>query len=202
MTIDHVVVAVTDLEAAAQLFEERHGLVSQEGGRHPAWGTANRIVPLGSAYLELIAVVDEEIAAATSVGRWVGSAATAEGSPLGWVVRPDDLTVTAARLGLGVHEGSRATPSGEIVRWRSAGMEVAVEEPALPFFIEWESAFPGSTASPNPHSITRLELSGDDGKLAEWLGDHDLPIEVRPGDPGPTAIVLTGPAGEVVLERR
>ena len=56
--LDHVLVAVADLAKAGQEFVERHGLASIEGGRHPAWGTANRIVPLGDSYLELIAVVD------------------------------------------------------------------------------------------------------------------------------------------------
>jgi len=40
---------VADLRAAAQELEARHGLVAVEGGRHPGWGTANRIVPLGES---------------------------------------------------------------------------------------------------------------------------------------------------------
>ena len=48
MELDHVLIAVTDLEAAAREFEARHGLSSVEGGRHRDWGTANRIVPLGT----------------------------------------------------------------------------------------------------------------------------------------------------------
>ena len=58
MELDHVLIAVTDLEAAAREVETRIGLSSVEGGRHRDWGTANRIVPLGSSYLELVAVVD------------------------------------------------------------------------------------------------------------------------------------------------
>jgi hypothetical protein len=40
--------------------EGRYGLASIEGGRHPGWGTANRIIPLGDAYIELVTVVDDE----------------------------------------------------------------------------------------------------------------------------------------------
>ena len=58
MELDHVLIACTDLEAAAREVEARIGLASVEGGRHRDWGTANRIVPLGSSYLELVAVVD------------------------------------------------------------------------------------------------------------------------------------------------
>jgi hypothetical protein len=199
VTIDHIIVAVTDLGEAGLHFRERHGLASYDGGRHPAWGTANRIVPLGAAYLELIAVVDEETAGTTAFGRRVVSGATPAGSPLGWAVRPRDLTATAARLGLDAQEGSRSTPTGDVVRWRSAGLEEAVRDPALPFFVEWESTFPGSAVEPNPHSIVRIELAGNERRLTEWLGGHALPIEVHPGDSGPLAIVLTGPRGEVVL---
>ena len=70
MELDHVLIAATDLEEAAREFE-RHGLSSVEGGRHRDWGTANRIVPLGNCYIELIAVVDEAVAAESAFGRWV-----------------------------------------------------------------------------------------------------------------------------------
>ena len=59
MELDHVLIACTDLDAAAREFEARVGLSSVEGGRHRDWGTANRIVPLGSSYLELVTVVDQ-----------------------------------------------------------------------------------------------------------------------------------------------
>jgi Glyoxalase-like domain len=57
LELDHVLIAVADLANAAREIEARHGLASVEGGRHPGWGTANRIVPLGETYLELIAVI-------------------------------------------------------------------------------------------------------------------------------------------------
>ena len=74
------------------------GLASSAGGRHPGWGTANRIVPLGETYLELVTVVDEAEAAQSAFGRWV--AASRPGAPFGWAVRTDDLDAVAARLGL------------------------------------------------------------------------------------------------------
>jgi Glyoxalase-like domain len=55
LELDHVVIAAADLEAAAVVLEERYGLRSVEGDPHPDWGAANRIVPLGGAYLELVA---------------------------------------------------------------------------------------------------------------------------------------------------
>ena len=89
LTIDHVIVPVANLAPAAARIETRYGLASVEGGRHPAWGTANRIVPLGDAYVEVVAVVDPETAARAAFGRWVAAATL--GHPLGWAVRTDAI---------------------------------------------------------------------------------------------------------------
>jgi catechol 2,3-dioxygenase-like lactoylglutathione lyase family enzyme len=52
--IDHLVVAVRDLDGAADLYE-RLGFRVGTRNRHP-WGTENRLVQLASSYIELIAV--------------------------------------------------------------------------------------------------------------------------------------------------
>jgi hypothetical protein len=204
LELDHVLLAVDDLAAAGRGLEERHGLASVAGGRHPDWGTANRIVPLGSSYLELIAVDDEVAAAASAFGRWVAAAAGPVPRPLGWAVRVGDLDAHARRLQLHVWPGSRTRPDGSVVRWRLAGVDEAVASPLLPFFIEWGEGTkrPGDEAVDHPAgelAVARLELAGDGGRLDAWLGPHSLPLEVRPGPTGVTAVVLSAPAGETVL---
>ena len=47
----------------------------------------------------------------------------------------------------------------------------------------------------------RVELEGDADELSDWLGVHSLPIEVRPGAAGVTALVLEGASGVVTLAR-
>jgi len=198
--IDHVLIAVTDLEAAAREFQTRHGLASVEGGRHPDWGTANRIVPLGSSYLEMVAVVDPGVAAGSSFGRWVGDGATDDGQLIGWAVRTTQLDDIAERLALTVRSGSRMTPSGEELRWRSGGVDEAIAEPCLPFFIEWGDGvrLPGSV-DPLPASISRLVLEGNPGRVGAWLGDHALPIRLLDGPAEVAAVVLATAAGEIIL---
>jgi hypothetical protein len=177
-------------------------LASIEGGRHPGWGTANRIVPLGDSYLELVTVMDPAEAAGDPFGRWVATAGT---GPLGWAVRVRDIDAVARRLGLTVAAGSRATRSGETLRWRMAGLDRAAGEPSLPFFIEWapDTPFPGR--APIRHRaghvrIARLDLEGDAGRLATWLDGADLPIAVGDGAAAVTCIMLTGREGEVVVD--
>jgi hypothetical protein len=160
-------------------------------------------VPLGDTYLELIAIVDEAEAAQSPVGRWVAEAR--RGRPLGWSVRTNRLDDVARRLELTVIPVSRATPHGRLLRGLIAGIEQAAAEPSLPFFIERGEGAPFPGNAPATHrsgsaQIARLELSGDAGRLADWLGDHDLPVTIRAGAPAVASIVLRGDAGEIVVD--
>jgi len=107
-----VLIAVADLAAAASVMEAKYGLTSMEGGRHPGWGTANRIVPLGAAYLELVAVVDRAQATRSAFGSWVAHGSSESLRPLGWAVRTDDLDAVTSRLHLTATEGSRVARDG------------------------------------------------------------------------------------------
>ena len=189
LALDHVLVAVPDLDAAGAALAARHGLLSAPGGSHPGFGTANRIVPLGPAYVELVTVADPARAATSPFGRWVASAAPSQ--PMGWAVRTDDLDGVARRLGLDVRPGSRAAADGTLLRWRMAGIEAAAAEPFLPFFIQWGAGtpFPGGGDGPG---IERLVVRGDAGRLRGWLGGADLAVEVRPGPAAVLEIVVGG----------
>ena len=193
LELDHVVIAAADLEAAAVVLEERYDLTSLEGGRHPGWGTSNRIVPLGSAYLELVAVVDEEEAAASGFGRWVAAARPAPLQLLGWAVRTDDLDAVARRLGLDVTAGSRTRANGDVLRWRLAGADQAAVHPELPFFIQWApgTALPGSAGAGDVR-IAGLRVAADAERLDAWLGPNDLPVEVVAGPAGIVGVELSG----------
>jgi len=204
LDLDHVLIAVADLAAAAQAIETSYGLASIEGGRHPAWGTANRIVPLGAAYLELVAVADKGKAAQSTFGRWVAARASDDWRLLGWAVRTSRLDDIAQRLDLPVSNGSRAAPGGEQLRWRSAGIDQAAAEPSLPFFIEWHAGtnLPGTTQvrhRAGSARISSLILDADPVRLAAWLGDHELPIVVREGRPAVNGVRISSDAGELVL---
>ena len=116
------------------------------------------------------------------------------------MVRPGNLDDVAGRLGLTVNSGSRATPSGDVVRWRSAGVDEAIAEPCLPFFIEWgEGAKLPGAENPLPATISRLVLEGSPDRLAVWLGEHSLPIRVIGGPAEVAAVVLSTSAGEIIL---
>jgi Glyoxalase-like domain len=202
LAIDHVILPVRDLALEAAGLEARYGLASIEGGRHPAWGTANWIVPLGDAYLELVAVADRETADRSTFGKWIASAIP--GRPLGWAVRTDLIDAVGHRLGQPVVRGSRIDPGGALITWRSVGLDIAVRESGLPFFIQWGDGvpLPGAAAVRHrngPATLKLLSVAADQERLADWLGDHDLPIAVT-GPSGTSAITLTRGQGDFTLE--
>lgn len=204
LELDHVLIAVADLAAAGRELEARHGLASIEGGHHAGYGTANRLVPLGDSYLELVTVADESEAARSPFGSWVARMQSERGRPLGWAVRTHGLDAVARRLELTIRVGSRPMSSGAVLRWRLAGLERVAAEPSLPFFIEWAEGapFPGRVPARHPAGAVRiaeLRLAGDSDRLADWLGTQRLPIALRRGPSAVVSIVLAGPAGEIVL---
>jgi len=204
LSVDHVLLAVDDLDHAAAILNDRYGLGSAEGGRHPQWGTANRIVPVGDVYLELIAVVDPTRAHDSTFGRWIERELPGIMRPLGWAVRTTAVDDVARRLALAIESGSRATPDGRTLRWKLAGVEEAAADPALPFFIEWGADTPHPSRLPVTHragsvAFERLEILAPDDRLERWLGVADLPVHVAQGSSAVARIVLTVDGRELAL---
>ena len=56
--LDHVLVGVRDLDAAAAIYSDRLGFKVTPEGAHPGRGTHNRLIVFGPEYLELIAIRD------------------------------------------------------------------------------------------------------------------------------------------------
>jgi hypothetical protein len=206
LRLDHVVYAVPDLDEAAVRFRGEFGLDSTEGGRHERWGTANRIVPLGDQYLELVAAVDEPKAAETVFGRGVFEHAARGGGWFTIAAVADDLDAVASRLGLEVGWGSRTRPDGRTVRWRMAGLDDQRREPWMPFFLTWDildELHPGRARAGHGVRATGLawvEVGGDAERLRTWLGGDELPIRVTDDEPGIHRVAISTPDGELVIE--
>jgi catechol 2,3-dioxygenase-like lactoylglutathione lyase family enzyme len=164
LRIDHLVVAVRDPEAAAAELTRTVGLTVSGGGRHPMWGTYNRLAWLGDTYVELIGIFDRSLTAAGAVSRAVREALDA-GRPglVSFAIATDDIDARVARLraagsALGEPETrSRTRPDGEVVTWRAAYGELGPAAP--PFLIE--------------HEMTGAEW-GDEARAARATVSHPL----------------------------
>jgi hypothetical protein len=206
LALDHVIIAVGDLDAAAAQLLDEHGLDSVFGGRHEGLGTANRIVPLGETYLELIGIDDPDAASENPFGRTV-LRFTADGEGLfAWAVATDDIVMRGRWIGSQPAAGSRVRPDGTELRWRMAGLDGSMADRSLPFFLQWDSPpdeHPGRT--PVAHrvdvkGITELEVAGQKTKIRNRVGGEDLPLRVVKGErPGPVSVTIATVEGEIVL---
>lgn len=207
--VDHAVLAVRDLDASARRFREEHGLRFAPGGRHPHWGTANRIASFGEDYLELLGVVDEDVGTGTVLGRTLLELSADGDRWFSICLADDDIEATAGRLGLAVQPGSRTRPDGTEVRWRGAGIEERGPDLWLPFFISWDvppALHPGATPAEHRIAVQRIawaEVGGDAERLREWLGGADAPIRVVDdvGDRRVRAVALALPDGDEIVLR-
>lgn len=204
--LDHLIVAVADLGVAAARLREAGGLATLAGGVHPAWGTRNAIVPLGSAYVELVTVADPARARESAFGRAV-AAGEARGELVGWAVEPEDFDAATGRVGVEAMRGARARPDGSMLSWSMAGAEEALPQ-GLPFFLRWDApeANPARAEADHaegvePVGVAWLRWPADPEQLRAWLGPEPLDVPVRVGVPPRAAIALRG-GDEFVLDPR
>ena len=186
--IDHLVLAVPDPDAAADLLSERLGISFSSSGQHPGMGTANRLAFLGDHYLELIGVIDSGLAAESSIGSAALGALERGGGLATYALVEDDLEAAVARLQAAgspigpATRGSRQRPDGELVEWWTASPpELGQDRP--PFLIkhalvgsEWGSEALEARRRMrhpigSPAILTRLDIATPDppGLAAEYL---------------------------------
>ena len=175
MRLDHVSYAVNHDELAdtIQRFGADLGASFIDGGRHPRFGTQNFVLPLvGNTYIEVVAALDHPAAEQAAFGKAVRQRATDGGGWLGWVVAVDDLSSIEHRLGRNAIDGHRRRPDGYDLQWRQIGVLDLIEDPQLPFFIQWISPL---TERPSRSSsdvrISKIEIAGDPDVVSEWLGE-------------------------------
>jgi hypothetical protein len=210
--LDHLSYAAgpEGLGACAQRLGAALGAGFRDGGLHPRFGTRNFVLPLANGvYLEVVAALDHPAADKAPFGQAVKARTEAGGGWLAWVVAVDDLTPVEARLGRSAVDGHRRRPDGTVLTWRQIGVLDLLDDPALPFFIQWQvepglhpAATSDGTLAPG---ITRVEICGDAAKVGEWLGEPvakaDFQIDwVDEDEPGLSAVTFSTGNGEVRID--
>lgn len=157
--LDHLVLACSDLETGARWLRERVGVAPRPGGRHPGFGTHNRLLQLGAGcYLELIAPDPAQ-----------------DGPPRLFGLDRADLRAACARTPALVHWVVRAT----------AG--TTLDDPAA--IADWLGVSPGVPVSMQRDALRWRLTRPDDADRARWdPGPRMLPTWIDWGDtPTPAA---------------
>jgi hypothetical protein len=203
LTLSQVIFGVRDLEAATARFRAL-GFDVLDGGVHPGVGTANRVIPLGEQYLELLGVVAPGEARASEYGRALLRATEDGDRIVRWSLRTDDIEGVAARLGIAVEHRRRKRPDGEVLTWRAAGLEVALADAPMPFFMQWDRAdqYPGLMRAEHVNgarSVSRLWVTpADDTRLRTWTEGADARVErASEAEPGIWSVGVETDAGEL-----
>lgn len=123
LQLDHVVIAVHDLDAAIQDYRDL-GFTVMRGGVHANHATHNALIAFSDGtYLELLAATGE-----TPIPDIIDFGVLLKGDEgfVGFALRSDDLEVDAVRLragGFAVGEiipGERQRKDGTVIRWKLA----------------------------------------------------------------------------------
>ena len=182
MRLDHVSYAVArdGFVSTVQRLGSALGAAFTDGGVHPRFGTRNFILPLaGGTYIEVVTTLDHPAADRAPFGRAVAQRAEEGGGWLGWVVSVEDIAPVEARLGRPADEGHRVRPDGFDLRWKQLGVRELMEDPQLPYFLQW-TVPAAEIPSADPRTATRIQgltIAGDSKVISEFLGepaDHPL----------------------------
>ena len=171
LTLDHLVVAVRDLDAAAASYQRLLGRAPSWRGRHPTYGTANALFRLNNCYIELLAPAGN----ATSDSPWLRALnerldRAGEGLyAIALATDNIDATVAQAReRGLevdGAADGDGVDEStGTRREWRNARIAPASTRGVRAFFIEHRSP---------PDALPVAQPTAGEGAFVERV-DHTV----------------------------
>ena len=212
MRLDHLSYAAgpEGLGACAQRIGAALGAAFRDGGIHPRFGTRNFVLPLaGGVYLEVVGALDHPAADKAPFGQAVKARSEAGGGWLAWVVAVDDIAAVESRLGRASVHGHRRRPDGTDLSWRQIGVLDLLDDPALPFFVQWESDPDLHPSIDRPDGngprIEQVEICGDRAKVTEWIGEPvggvDFKVDWVDGDdPGLAAVHFATTHGVVRID--
>jgi hypothetical protein len=209
-TLDHIVVAATQLDEAIYWARQTFGVDAKRGGQHVSMGTHNALVKLSdTTYMELLAI--DPSLPEPSHPRWftLSEAATKQrlkrrGPHLvGWVARTDDLSAASVILGGEIQDFKR-----DRYRWQMSlpkGGKLH-EGGAVPLLMEWRSIQHPCQALPDAQCrLVQLELTVRDPDESELLlsaihfkMDRAVRLIVSRGAPAIRAII-DSPVGRIEI---
>ena len=203
--IDHLVYAAPQLEAANDRIAKELGVAPTSGGTHPGRGTMNTLVGLGGRqYLEIIAP-DPTLADLPRTGAKIAALPAPE--IMTFAMEFSDLEMIEAKakgLGLktsGIRRGSRRTPGGALLEWRSMLVISETYGGLLPFFIDWgETPHPGATSAQGARLVRMVVTHPEPDGLRALYQAFEIGVPVRYGNRPAIVVEIEGGGNKVVLQ--
>jgi Glyoxalase-like domain len=199
--LDHLVVAASDLQTGTAWLEEALGVRLQPGGQHAFMGTHNRLLRLGDAYLEIIAV--DPNAPAPNRPRWFNLDALQSSleTPrlIHWVVSGDIERAVKSTEELGeIKEVARGD-----LKWR---ITIPADghlpgDGLIPTVIQWDGERPVTRLPESGCALVSLRASHPEpqriGAALEVLG---VELSIATGTRAAMRAVISCPNGLVTLD--
>lgn len=211
MRLDHISYACTagELPDVVQRIGSDLSATFRDGGRHPQFGTRNFILPMANGcYIEVVSALDHPAADKAPFGRAVNHCATNGGGWMSWAISVDDIKPYEKRLGREAAPGHRILPDGQKLEWKQLGVLNVMENPQLPFFVEWSSS-PDKHPSSGAGQVTveRIEIAGDPNTVSAYIDENFMDVMdgvyvewVEAEHPGVIAVTFATPNGTVRID--
>ncbi len=182
MRLDHLAYAAgpEGLASCVQRLGAQLGAGFTDGGIHPRFGTRNFVLPLADGcYVEAVEVLDHPAVDTAPFAQAVRARTALGGGWLGWVVAVDDIAPLEQRLGRDAVPGHRVRPDGFDLHWKQLGVRNLVDDPQLPFFVQWETDYAHHpSVGGDGVSLDGLDIAGDPAVISEYLGAQvDEPLD-------------------------
>lgn len=201
--IDHVILAINNLDSGIIEIKRLTGIEPVYGGKHPDSYTQNALLSVGdNMYIEILAPRND----LDSIPVFFKNLNHL--TPVGWAMFSNDIektknSIESIGFKLGdIIPGSRITAKGEKLEWKTGVITETNQETLFPFFISWNpnSIHPSQNA-PLGCTLKRLVLKSSKldnlEKLLEGLNVSNHKIKVEPGNADQIDLVLETSKGEV-----
>jgi len=173
MRLDHVsyVASHDQISDVVNRIGSQIGTAFVDGGIHPKFGTRNFTAPLlNGQYVEVVCPLDHPATELTPFGLAVKNKAKEGGGWLSWVLATNAIDLNEKSIKRTSIIGNRRLPDGSELVWKQIGVLATLEDPTLPFFIEWISGIHPSKSHSPVAKLSKIILSGDSRKTLEWIG--------------------------------
>ena len=189
LRLDHVLIAVRELDQTPSIFGDKLGFKLTPEGRHPGRASHNRLIVFGSEYLELIGILDPtEPVFRPNMVKFLESR---EGLFI-FALGTDDINSSVAALrktGVAVEDpipGARHAQDGTIsYSWSQSAIDVAATPGSQTFFIQHHQSLSERYTEPNnptehPNGVLGIDhltlaVHDADSAAARWQTMFNLP---------------------------